>query len=169
LRGKIFSNIINNITDTRRITQVIPIDTEDGRLSVALVLIRKNNDVFRWSMLSIEWRLFNLSWSSFWLITVDELVQIHLEHSIGCTLTPVRNKVNIVHYDNCKTGLKISKGVVKAVNRRTDNTMSILSTKCTEKIEEQEPNWKPGRNFGRVSISCSTSGTSRKTQIFRNG
>jgi len=39
--------MINNITDTRRITPVIPIDTEDGRLSVALVLVRKNDDVFR--------------------------------------------------------------------------------------------------------------------------
>ena len=39
--------IINNITDTRRITPVIPIDTEDGRMSVALVLVRKNDDVFR--------------------------------------------------------------------------------------------------------------------------
>ena len=47
LRGNIFRNIIKNMTNTRRITQVIPIDTEDGRLSVALVLIRKNNDVFR--------------------------------------------------------------------------------------------------------------------------
>jgi hypothetical protein len=47
LRGKISSNIINNITNTRRITPVIPIDTEDGPLSVALVLVRKNDDVFR--------------------------------------------------------------------------------------------------------------------------
>jgi hypothetical protein len=35
---------------------------------------------------------------------------------------------------------KISKVVDKAVNQRTDNTVSVLSTKCTEKIEEQEPN-----------------------------
>jgi hypothetical protein len=28
----------------------------------------------------------------------------------------------------------------KTVNRRTDNAMSVLSTKYTEKIEEQEPN-----------------------------
>jgi hypothetical protein len=47
-------------------------------------------------------------------------------------------------YTNSKTGLKISKGVDKTVNRRTDNTMSVSSTKYTEKIEEQEPNWKPG-------------------------
>jgi hypothetical protein len=51
------------------------------------------------SIIDTKYRIkaFNLSWSSLWLITVDELVQIHLEQSIGCTLTPERNKVNIVH------------------------------------------------------------------------
>jgi hypothetical protein len=38
---------LGKVQTLRRITPVIPIDTEDGRLSVALVLVRKNDDVFR--------------------------------------------------------------------------------------------------------------------------
>ena len=84
-----------------------------------------------------------------------------------------------IGYTNSKKSLKIPKGQSKSVyRRRTDNTMGEKriqkdkqrSTKHTYKTKDRVTRTplKNGcelRCSGRISISCSTSGTSRKTDI----